>query len=142
VINAICDNALMLALSEATRVITLEHIQLVCGDLHLATPALPKRIDQMADPKSAPAAVEEMPALVRRAAVGGAVSATLAPAVAPAAKSTPPPRKSTETKPALETPAWSAERPSLLKKWRGFLDMQKPSPQHKDLYPLSIKKHI
>jgi len=128
VINAICDNALMLALSESTRMVQIEHIQLVCQDLHLATPALPKRIDEMVGEP----AREEMPVLVRKAAVGGTVSDARAPIKAPA---------------PTESEAWSFARPSLLKKWRGFLDTQKPASgqpanRQKDSAPLSIKKHL
>jgi len=43
VINAICDNSLMLALSDAVRAVNVDLIREVCQDLHLATPALPVR---------------------------------------------------------------------------------------------------
>jgi general secretion pathway protein A len=105
VINTICDNALMLALSEATRTIQVEQIQMVCQDLQLAPPSSPRRPPQfeLSLPES------EQATLVRRGVVGG----------------TPP-----------EPDPWSAERPSLLKKWRGFLDTR-PAAQS-----LSLKKHF
>ncbi len=40
VIHAICDNALLLALSESTREIGMEHIERTCLDLQLPTPRL------------------------------------------------------------------------------------------------------
>lgn len=112
VINAICDNALMLALSESTRTVDLAQVQLVCQDLQLPTPALPGRA-----PEQAPARAE-VPVLVRRAAAGGA--STTAPGPEP----------------------WSAGRPSLLKKWRGFLDTQMSGGASKEAPPLSLRKHL
>jgi general secretion pathway protein A len=114
VINAICDNALMLALSESTRNVVLAHVQMVCKDLQLATPAMRARPAEHTPIRT------EAPALVRRAAVGGA---------APAAVADPEP--------------WSAGRPSLLKKWRGFLDTQRPGGAPKEAPPsLSLKSHL
>ncbi len=134
VINSICDNALMLALSESTRTIQMEHIQLVCQDLQLSTPAF-----------QAPALQAESAVLTRRAAVGGAIAEVYGPAA-----TVPVTPKPAEQKPAMapdpaaapDPGAWAAERPSLLKKWRGFLDTQKTAPGNKGLYPLSIKKHL
>ena len=135
VINAICDNALMLALSESTRSLNVEHVQMVCQDLHLSTPAIPRRAENRE--------AEPMPTLVKRAAVGGAAEDA--------------PQKSQPLagpKPAAtvtESDAWSFSRPSLLQKWRGFLDAQKEagpgnpqkqSANRKDPPTLSLKKHL
>ncbi|MEO5925007.1 MAG: AAA family ATPase [Bryobacteraceae bacterium] len=132
VINAICDNALMLALSESTRTVQLEHIQLVCQDLHLATPAIAQRTEVLDKPVRT-----EVPTLVRRAAVGG--STLDAPLLQRPPLTT-----------AAEGESWSTARPSLLQKWRGFIETQKSSLSNdahkpgnrKDSGSLSLKKHL
>lgn len=116
VINAICDNALMLALSESTRSVDLAQVQLVCQDLHLPTPAIQMRI-----PEVAPARMEA-PVLVKRAAAAGGGAAG--------------------TTPAPDPEPWSVGRPSLLKKWRGFLDTQRSGGAPKEAPPLSLRKHL
>lgn len=133
VINAICDNALMLALSESTRTLQLEHIQLVCQDLHLATPAIPQRSEAFDKPAPLRA---EAPTLVRRAAVGGSTFDVPLPQRPPAT--------------TTEGEAWSTARPSLLQKWRGFIETQKSSLSNDSNKPvnrkesgsLSLKKHL
>jgi general secretion pathway protein A len=149
VINAICDNSLMLALSESTRAVHVEHVQLVCEDLHLATPAMPRRSEDTEESAS-------MPALVRRAAVGGGAQEV---PHRPLAQAPPASRPAAQKSAVVETESWSFARPSLLKKWRGFLDAQKDphkdehrqpsandSPKagspRKDSGSLSLKKHL
>ena len=125
-VNAICDNALMLALSETSRIIRVQHVQLVCQDLHLATPALPMRMEQ----EKATHVRGEVPVLVSQTAVGGrGQAASIVEQVKPVGAPLP------------ESDSWSVARPSLLKKWRGFMESQKPSAALKNS-SLSLKNHL
>ena len=57
VINAVCDNALMLAFAAGARVVTAEHIRTVCRDLDLTIsrePAAPPAVTQDAPPAPPP----------------------------------------------------------------------------------------
>jgi general secretion pathway protein A len=101
VINAICDNALMLALSDAVRVVGVNLVQDVCTDLRFETPALagiPLPSDPVLEQESEPVAVP------------------LAAVPAPAAPAH-------EYRPPVPGPVGS----SVVKKWLGKLKVQTSS---------------
>jgi general secretion pathway protein A len=188
VINAICDNSLMLALSDAVRTIGIKLIQEVCQDLHLETTALPPRPQSIAEAQAMPEMpcalldkeLNEDPALnqvgeqeshvtLAQEANAGEVSsepeskvngpvlvvkgATISPppvsrtlvsqtgkkfkghkSAAPAPKSPLAP-----SAPAPAAQPWAQGRPSLLKKWLGFLDGHKPAEAEKSADLVSVK---
>ncbi len=111
-VHAICDNALLLALSESTRAIGLEHIELTCLDLQLPTPpyrrpgplAAPPPVETVADTHT-----NEVPHLVRKAAVGGS---PVEPPHEPTYEQAADPAHPNTSAPS---------NPSLWKKWRGLL---------------------
>lgn len=115
VLHAICDNALMLALSDATRTVGVELIQEVCVDLRLQTPAVQRRLIPV-EPEEEPA--EAKPVLVQKAAAASLAAGTDTGA------------------PMLPVEPWSAAKPSLFKKWLGFLNEQESEPAPKGGLPL------
>lgn len=137
VVNAICDNSLLVAFSDTKHRVGLAEVESACQDLDLATPPLHQR---RPDPPSTPAI--QKPSF-----------STVATSVAPAPKQAMPtkpaapppplsPAKQTETKGgwARSGPepsgSWGAQRPSLLKRWFGFADDDREEDE------LSLKRHL
>jgi general secretion pathway protein A len=91
-INAICDNALLVAFSQATRAVDIQQVSLACAELDLPTPAITSRPEP---------------------------SIPLGPALRPASKPLPasPPAPPKDADQLLTSLAWADSKPSLLKRW-------------------------
>jgi len=144
VINAICDNSLMLALSDSVRNIGVELIQEVCRDLHLATPPVPRRLLSLREHAEARGAAADVPVLVRKAAAGGS-SQQSASVLAQNERKFNVQNLSVPQAPSpdgLALDTWSQGRPSLLKRWLGLVDGQKSATSHKNSDLISLKHHL
>ena len=91
-INAICDNALLIAFSEETRTVEVRHIREACKELDLATSAIRPRFDSI---------MPDAP-----------------PVQMPVQRPIPTPPQGARN--SDEAPAWMEDRPSLLKRWIGM----------------------
>lgn len=105
-VNAICDNALLIAFSEETRTVETRHIREACAELDLAISAPKPRLDSLT-PNGTP-----QPAPARASAAPKAVHQNGAPTSAPSVNHDSP-------------NLWLEERPSLLKRWLGMGGRQK-----------------
>jgi general secretion pathway protein A len=105
-INAICDNALLIAFSEETRTVEMRHVREACKELDLAISALRPRFDSVSP---GPTAQTTLP---RESVVPGPVEREVPQQ---------PPAGANNADPHL----WMEERPSLLKRWIGMGDKEK-----------------
>jgi general secretion pathway protein A len=100
VINGLCENGLLLALAEGAGSVNEQHIQQVCADLRIGSPAPAETIEAAA----APVAVDTPPAAEPAADVVAEKS---------------------EDRPMSAAPVFAgldrmAEKPSLIRRWLGF----------------------
>lgn len=138
VVNAICDNALLVAFSATKHQVGLEEVREACRDLDLPTPPLPQRAPaSSAGPLAAPPPTTAAPA-------------NLGPQPVPK-----PPADSRPATPEPELPSppeagfsWGEQRPSLLRRWLGLAgeEQQPPASTPKEGAGkgegLSLKRHL
>ena len=102
-INAICDNALLIAFSDATRVVEVRHIREACKELDLATSVIRPRFDHLSPE------VPKQPLMDEFGDLEGAE-----------------PNATTRDADRGEDPQfWIEQRPSLLKRWTGMGQKEK-----------------
>jgi len=108
-INAICDNALLIAFSEETLTVDVWHVSEACVELHLPTPGIERRPTPSAavlGPVRQPSLVQQQPPVQPRPSVQQ-----------PRPLPQPLPLSSQDSERHASPHFWIDSRPSLLKRW-------------------------
>lgn len=156
VVNAICDNSLLVAFSETRREVGLEEVEGACQDLDLPTPPLSVRPQASTAPLAAaaprptytplPAPARQKPALPQAAAPKKPVPQRQPEARHPEVRQErqqevrqqPEVRQERDTRPSGKHGSWGEQRPSLLKRWLGFASDREDDEDD----GLSLKRHL
>jgi general secretion pathway protein A len=142
VVNAICDNSLLVAFSDTRHRVGLSEVESACQDLDLATPPLHQRRTETPSPASGVQKPSFSTVATSVAQPAPKQTMSSKPATPPPTMPPVPARQQTESKGGWarsgndHNGSWGAQRPSLLKRWFGFADDDREEDE------LSLKRHL